>query len=215
MPLEVIGAGFGRTSTHSLYLALEILGYKTHHMVKLFANPDEDPEVWTRAYDDPNHEDEWEKVYGKYQAAVDFPTCSFYKELSERYPDAKVILTVRSAESWFKSAHNTIFKQIKDGTDHLTGHRKKIAEMCKHTFFDGLMEKDLDKLYDEEYMCKVFNDHVEEVKNTIPKERLLVMNMGDGWGPLCEFLGKPIPNEPYPVSNSTAEFENIVKDFRN
>ncbi|CAO3638370.1 unnamed protein product [Cunninghamella blakesleeana] len=183
--------------------------YRTHHMATLMLETTQDVDVWNRAFDNPNHENEWEKVYGEYQAAVDFPTCSFYKDLSESYPDAKVILTVRSAESWFKSVHNTIFKVILGKTDHMIEHQQKIIKMIQHVFFNGIMEKDLDKLFDEEYMCKVFNDHVEEVKKTIPKERLLVMNMDAGWGPLCEFLGKPIPNEPYPVTNSTTDFHKL------
>ncbi|KAI9303281.1 P-loop containing nucleoside triphosphate hydrolase protein [Cunninghamella echinulata] len=210
MPLEIIGAGFGRTATHSLRLALEKLGYKTHHMVTLMPDETQDPGVWVRAYDDPNHEDEWEKVYGDYQAAIDYPTCTFYKELSERYPEAKVILTVRSPESWFKSIHNTIFKDYEERNKHLTGHRKAVVDMVKHTAMGGILETEPEKLHDEAYMCKHFTDHIEEVKRTIPKERLLIMNLGDGWDILCPFLGKPIPDEPYPVSNSTKDFHKLI-----
>ncbi|CAO3617885.1 unnamed protein product [Cunninghamella blakesleeana] len=214
MPLQVIGAGFGRTSTHSLYLALEILGYNTSHMVNLGNNENYDLNIFNRAFDDPNHEDEWEKIYGDYQAAVDFPICVFYKELSEKYPDAKFILTVRSAESWFKSIHKTIFKDFKEQRRELKGRRKEIYDMLLHVCFGGILEKDEDKMFDEAYMCKIFNDHIEDVKRTIPKERLLIMNMGDGWKPLCEFLEKPVPDQPYPVSNSSVDFEQVMKDAR-
>ncbi|CAO3637596.1 unnamed protein product [Cunninghamella blakesleeana] len=212
MPLQVIGAGFGRTSTHSLYLALEILGYKTSHMVNLSSNENYDLNIFNRAIDDPNHEDEWEKIYGTYQAAVDFPICVFYKELSEKYPDAKFVLTVRSAESWFKSIHNTIFNNYNAKRYESKGRDKEVYDMIAHVCFGGIMEKDEKKIYDEDYMCKLFNDHVENVKRTIPNERLLVMNMGDGWEPLCEFLEKPVPDQCYPVSNSSADFEQLVKD---
>jgi len=33
----------------------------------------------------------------------------------------------------------------------------------------------------------------------------LVHCLGDGWEPLCAHLGVPVPDQPYPQSNSTAE----------
>lgn len=134
------------------------------------------------------------------------------KELSEKYPNAKVILTVRSPESWFKSIHNTIFKDLKIKLTESEGRRNEVYKMLGHVCFGGIIEKDFDKIYDEAYMCKVFTDHIEEVKSTIPRERLLVMNMGDGWGPLCDFLNKPVPDQPYPVTNSTEDFKNTMND---
>ncbi|ORZ04358.1 P-loop containing nucleoside triphosphate hydrolase protein [Absidia repens] len=216
MPLEIIGAGFGRTGTMSLHIALEKLGYPTHHMVKLMQDETQDPEVWARAYDNPdNHEDEWEKVYGKYTAAVDWPTCTFYKELSERYPDAKVILTVRTPESWYKSMHNTIFKQASKGVDDSPTHVANVFNMTKHIFLNGVLENDPEKIHDQEYLCGVFRDHIAEVKRTIPADRLLVFELGSGWEPLCKFLNKDIPDEPYPVTNNSEEFGKLTHNMRN
>ncbi|KAI8059001.1 P-loop containing nucleoside triphosphate hydrolase protein [Gongronella butleri] len=220
--LEIIGAGFGRTGTHSLYLALNKLGYKTHHMVEVMRDETglQDPAVWTHAYDHPNSpETNWSKVYSSYTAAVDFPTCSFYEELMALSPNAKVILTVRSAESWYKSVTNTIFKfyMKKEGEEEpmvLPGHMGEVLRMMAHTAMGGLLERDSSKLYDKEYMCRVFDEHVEQVKKTVPAERLLVLELGHGWEPLCEFLGKPIPDEPYPVTNSTEEFQGRSQKFR-
>ncbi|KAI8066491.1 P-loop containing nucleoside triphosphate hydrolase protein [Gongronella butleri] len=214
--LEVIGAGFGRTGTHSLHLALNKLGYKTHHMVELLGDPTQDPSVWSHAYDHPNSPDtDWERVYGNYTAAVDFPTCTFYKELSEVYPDAKIILTVRSAESWYKSMSNTIFKSIKERKAAMKegavfeGHAGEVMKMMGKTAVGGAFFGDTAKLDDAEAVMKLFNDHIEEVKRTIPAERLLVLELGSGWEPLCNFLGKPIPDEEYPRSNSSDEFHTV------
>ncbi|ORX62894.1 hypothetical protein DM01DRAFT_1331004 [Hesseltinella vesiculosa] len=211
MPLEVIGAGFGRTGTHSLYLALQKLGYPTHHMVELMRDPTQDANIWTYAYDHPNSPDtDWEKVYGRYTAAVDFPTCTFYKELCERYPDAKVVLTVRTPESWYKSMQNTVFKQVKmrqqnnDRGD--TAHLADVFQMMRHTGMNGLFEHNMDKVDDEAFVCDIFSKHIEDVKRNVPADRLLIMNLGDGWEPLCNFLNKPVPDEPYPRSNSSDEF---------
>lgn len=63
-----------------------------------------DGELFARAYNNPKHsKQDWEDLYKGFNAAVDWPTCSFYKELMKAYPDAKVILTTRSAESWYRS----------------------------------------------------------------------------------------------------------------
>src|SRR5215212_7838314 len=108
MSLEVIGAGFGRTGTMSLKVALEQLGYgPCYHMVELFEHPDH-VERWEAAVRGEEPVD-WEEVFAGYRATVDWPGAAFYKELSERYPEAKVILTVRDPDRWYESARNTIF----------------------------------------------------------------------------------------------------------
>lgn len=107
MSLEVIGAGFGRTGTMSLKMALEDLGYgPCYHMIELFEHP-EHVERWEAAV--RGEPVDWEEMFVGYRASVDWPGAAFYKELSERYPEAKVILTVRDPEKWYESVRNTIF----------------------------------------------------------------------------------------------------------
>ena len=107
MPLKVIGAGFGRTGTSSLKRALEDLGFgPCHHMTELLAHPEQLP-VWEAAI--AGHAVDWDALFREYQAAVDWPAAAFYAPLLERYPDARVILTVRDAERWYDSARNTIY----------------------------------------------------------------------------------------------------------
>ncbi|KAI8098789.1 P-loop containing nucleoside triphosphate hydrolase protein [Halteromyces radiatus] len=203
--LQVIGAGVGRTGTMSLQAALNKLGYKTHHCSNLYGDETQDPGVWLRAFEHPDtHDDEWDKVYGDYTAAVDFPTAVFYKELSKKYPEAKFILTIRSPESWYESMKKTVFKQI---THVLQGHKEAVRRMLKYIMLDGVMDEDgIPKTEDKEYMYRLFNEHNERVKQTIPADRLLIMNLGDGWEPLCQFLDKPIPDEPYPHTNSSENY---------
>jgi hypothetical protein len=93
MTLKVIGAGFGRTGTSSLKQALEDLGFgPCHHMTEVIAHPQQVP-VWEAAMN--GEPVEWEDVFHAYQSAVDWPSAAFYEPLMERYPDARVILTVR------------------------------------------------------------------------------------------------------------------------
>ncbi|ORX53563.1 hypothetical protein DM01DRAFT_1305790 [Hesseltinella vesiculosa] len=227
MPLEVIGCAPGRTGTFSLHLALNRLGYKTHHMKEVGMHG-QDTTAWIKAYDHPGTfgAEGWDKVYEGYDAAVDYPTVDFYKgkntgqvtivsstsslELMEVYPNAKLILTIRSPESWYKSVCNTIFKHYLGSEEEFVyppGQRGQILRLVTHTAMGGLLRKDRQKLKDEKYICDLYRKHNEEVIKTVPPERLLIMQLGEGYEKLCPFLGKPIPDEPYPNSNSTEEFQ--------
>jgi hypothetical protein len=107
MDLEVIGACFGRTGTMSLKVALEELGFgPCYHMREVFEHP-EHIELWGAAMQ--GKPVDWEQIFGDYRATVDWPGCTFYNELLERNPDAKVILTVRDPQRWYESAYNTIY----------------------------------------------------------------------------------------------------------
>lgn len=71
---------------------------------------------------------------------------------------------------------------------------------------DGIV-MDPERVADEEHVKKLFYNHIEEVKTVIPADQLLIMELGEGWERMCKFLGKEIPDAPYPSVNSTAEFE--------
>src|SRR5579859_522535 len=110
MDLEVVGAGLGRTGTHSLKLALErLLGAPCYHMVEVFAHPEHVPAWHSAALDKMPA---WNEVLAGYAAAVDWPASAFWAELSEAFPDALVVLSVRDPEDWWRSAHETIFTAI-------------------------------------------------------------------------------------------------------
>ncbi|KAI9336449.1 P-loop containing nucleoside triphosphate hydrolase protein [Pilaira anomala] len=198
-PLEVIGAGYGRTGTDSLRIALNMLGYNTHHMRCFVMDPTTDTDDFYNAY---YHRDEadWDKIYENYSAACDWPTCTFYKELMAKYPEAKVILTTRTPESWYKSVRNTIL-----APQSFARAPPKFLKMVKAVCMDGMLT-DPEILDDKEKIEKAFVDHINEVKTYVPAERLLVMELGEGWERLCKFLGKEVPTVPYPFANSTEEF---------
>jgi len=106
--MKVIGAGFGRTGTASLKVALETLDFSPcYHMTEVFAHP-EHADFWVAAF--RGEPVDWDGVLGGYEAAVDWPACTFYEELMERHPEAKVILTVRDPERWYESVRNTIYE---------------------------------------------------------------------------------------------------------
>jgi hypothetical protein len=141
-------------------------------------------------------------MFANYRSSCDWPSCYFYKELAERYPQAKVILTLRDPEAWFKSVSNTIIGSFKGPMILPDGRRVGPPG----DFVPLLGQKTFGGHFDEAHMIDVFNRHNEEVRRTIPKERLLVFDAKQGWEPLCEFLGVPAPATPFPKTNSTEEF---------
>lgn len=208
MTLKVIGAGFGRTGTLSLKAALEKLGYtKCHHMLEVFASPKQG-RMWKAIGE--GAKPDWDEVFDGFQASVDFPACVFWRELAEKYPDAKVVLSVRSADSWYKSASETIFavgKVVPGWLKVLVPHVGRIFGMHGNLIRDRTFGG---KLEDAEHAKAVFERHNALVKATIPAERLLVFEAKQGWEPLCAFLGVPVPEGPYPNVNDTAEFKRRI-----
>jgi len=195
MPLRVIGAGLGRTGTMSLKLALEQLGFgRCYHMMEVFVLP-KAPDRWRRAA--AGEAVDWEEVFEGFGATVDWPSAQFYRELAARYPDAKVILTVRDPEAWFRSTQATIFS---DPTFARSPEpwRAMVAKVIT-TPLGG-------RLDDHDTLIARFNAHNDEVKRVIPKDRLLVFEASQGWGPLCAFLGVPAPDQPFPRTNTTEDW---------
>ena len=66
----------------------------------------------------------------------------------------------------------------------------------------------------EEASIKHFNQWVDEVKNTVPSEKLLVFEVKEGWGPLCEFLDVSVPNIPFPNTNDTAQMKKRLRGVK-
>ncbi|KAI9262270.1 P-loop containing nucleoside triphosphate hydrolase protein [Phascolomyces articulosus] len=212
-PLEIIGAGQPRCGTDSLREALNLLGYNTHHMRSMF-ECDRHPEAFEEAYLNPEKETDWNWVYDGFNAGVDCPTVSVIDQLLKYYPNAKVILTKRDADSWHKSVLNTIYKfhdwVPENAPDYMVRNRK----MAKTIFMDGAFQ-DMQKFKDEPEFYKArYEEHNKWVMENVPKERLLVLDLNEGitWEKICPFLDKPIPSQPYPHANSTKEItEHFVK----
>lgn len=201
MALEVIGAGFGRTGTDSMKLALEALGVgPCHHMSEVTAESGQRDAWRALAKGAAPH---WDRIFAGYRAAVDWPAAFYWRALAAHYPQAKVLLTLRSAESWYQSMCNTIIPVVETSEDRDSLGVSLVAEQV----FDG-------RLRDRDHAIAVFERNTAEVQAAIPAERLLVFHLGDGWAPLCRFLGKPLPDGPFPRSNSTAEFQAAMASRR-
>lgn len=194
MALRVIGAGFGRTGTHSLKLALErLLGAPCYHMVEVFSHP-EHVSAWHSAA--LGRMPDWNEVLAGYAAAVDWPASAFWPELSAAFPDALVVLSVRDSEAWWRSAHETIFAALDSVPS--SEWRAMIGALFTARFTANITDRDA--------CIAAFERNNARVRETVPSERLLEWRASQGWEPLCAALGLPIPDEPFPRTNTREEW---------
>lgn len=193
--MDVIGTGFGRTGTDSMRMALEILGFgPCHHMRELTRNP-EHKQHW-RDFVAGGPAD-WGLLLGGYRSCVDWPSAHYWPQLVEAFPKAKVLLTWRSAESWWASYEKTILKVLLASTE--TEKTTPGSQLLSLRVFGG-------RPADRAHCMAVYEANVAAVKAQVPPERLLVHELGDGWAPLCAHLGVPVPDVPYPNANKPEEF---------
>jgi hypothetical protein len=220
MPLKVIGTGMGRTGTYSLKLALEQLGFgKCYHMAELFENP-QGLVYFEKA--ERGEEVDWDTLFDGYHSAVDYPVARYYKQIIAKYPDARIIHTIREPESWYQSASQTIIWASKPSFGRIFKLMLKLPfspELRKQMpilkFNGSLIENEFGKDYkNKDEVIKRFNQHNETVMKTIPKEKLLVFDAKQGWEPLCNFLGVPVPDAPFPQSNNRDQFVNRIKNIK-
>lgn len=201
MSLEIIGPGFGRTGTNSLKVALEHLGFgPAHHMFEVRDHP-EQLAGW-QALADGGHPD-WKAIFRGYRAQVDWPGARYWRELAAHYPDAKVILTVRDADTWFDSVQATIAKFMAGRGSYDDPHINGVAEMANKLIVDGVFDG---RMFERSYATRLFNAHIAEVEASIPASRLLVFDVREGWAPLCAFLGVGVPAISFPRLNPSKQF---------
>lgn len=198
MPLEIIGSGLGRTGTKSLQTALAQLGFgPCHHMAEVFAHRETMP-LWIAAGEG---RPDWDSIFADYRSAVDYPSAAYWRQLAAYYPDARVVHTVRDSGEWFESTQATIFRP--GGVAEAAMEKDDVAGQFFRSFIKPPL---LDHLHDRAFLVDYFDRHTQAVKAAIPPERLLVYELGDGWQPLCDFLGVPVPDGSVPLENTRAEF---------
>jgi len=203
--MDVIGAGFGRTGTLSLKGALEHLGFgPCMHMVSLFDDA-ERATLFQRAAD--GDAASLAKAFEDYRSTVDWPGTYFWRALVRQYPQARVILTTRDPEQWYDSAHQTIFQSSLNPPTEADGVPAATITgigMVGQLVWDGTFGG---RFADREHAIRVFEEHNAAVRREIPADRLLEFQVTEGWQPLCGFLGRPVPDEPFPRTNDSAAFQ--------
>jgi hypothetical protein len=191
--MQIIGAGLGRTGTTSLKIALQLLtGKPSYHMADIFENPSH-IEFWhSKATGETV---DWNRFFASYGSAIDWPAAAFWPELMRVYPEAKVLLSERDPESWWKSANRTIFPKILQATGPW-------REMM-----DSLFAKHFTLALTDKTACiAAYQRNTERVLDEVPAQRLIRWQAEDGWKPICEALGVDKPNQPFPKANTTEDF---------
>jgi len=199
MTLRIVGAGLGRTGTTSLKAALErLLGGPCHHMMELFAHPEQIP-AWHAAA--RGEMPDWKTLFASYRATVDWPSAAFWPEISAAFPNAVILLSVRDPESWWKSASSTIFQAIPQAPS--VAWRDMVLDLMRARFTDRLDDRDA--------CLAAYERWYADARARIPKDRLLEWRAKDGWAPICERLGVAVPDEPFPHANKTEDFQSMVR----
>jgi hypothetical protein len=199
MALALIGAGLGRTGTLSLKAALERIGYgPCYHMIEVLVSPERGRHWLEQAR---SGSQDWDAIFRGYRATVDWPAAAVWRELVRRYPNAKVLLSLRDADRWYDSVMNTIYPVMLQGPPEsapavLHEFHKMVYELIFLRTFSG-------RLGERAHARRVFEEHNQAVIDEVPASKLLVYRPGDGWEPLCRFLGAPVPEAPYPHLNDT------------
>ncbi len=216
MALKIIGAGFGRTGTLSVYTALNQLGFPCYHMFEVLENKNNKSHLnfWRKvANTAPGTQHPWDEVFSAYTATVDNPACCVWRELLTAYPDAKVLLTLhpRSAKTWYESTKDTIyftetmwqFKLLK----LTTPFGRKFGDMAHKLIWQRSHKGTMNN---RDKAIAHYHQHIEDVKAAVPADRLLVFSADQGWEPLCEFLGVPVPATEFPNVNDRAAIKQTL-----
>lgn len=220
MALQVIGAGFGRTGTMSIFTALNQLGYPCYHMVEVIRNPANTGHLdfWSRVADTPpGRAHDWEQVFANYTAMVDFPGSCVWPELVAAYPDAKVLMTLhpKGGSAWYDSALETIYftenRWFWKVLEALTPFGRKMGPMCRKLIWQRTLGG---TMHDRAAAVAQYERHLADVVATVPPEKLLVFTADQGWEPLCAFLGVPVPDTPFPNVNDRAQFQTMFKGMK-
>jgi len=193
--------------------AMKQLGYvDTYHMMNCSIENPPDALMWMDAlcakYDGQGAtftRDDWDQLLGNAQAVCDWPAIAFARELIEAYPEAKVVLTNRDVDSWHASTMKTVYWRVTDPELRWLSRFDWAAGM-----YYPMLKKFFDTFFEGDFPARgkdVFRRHYAEVRSLVPKERLLEYRVTDGWGPLCEFLGEPVPKGcSFPNVNDNSDF---------
>jgi hypothetical protein len=162
-----------------------------------------DTPVWTAAT--RGDDVDWAGFLSEFEATVDWPACAFWEQIAAAHPDAVVVLSVReSPDAWVKSFERTIAqalqKPVPPDDEAWVERRQMVLAMVESTFTPDWRDRDA--------ALAAYDRHNERVRAAVPADRLVEYRAGDGWEPLCAALGVEIPAEPFPHTNTTADFRN-------
>lgn len=177
-------------------------------MIEVFRRPD-DAKFWMDAWDQQvqfgtDHPIDWPSVFSGFQSTTDCPGSCFWERLIADFPDAKFILTERDPETWYSSFQTTVYDAMTHPEKSTTEHRE-VQAMAKALILDGIFEG---RFEDKAFAIEKLRSYSDQIRAAVPADQLLVMDISDGWQPLCEFLQLPVPDQDFPRSNTRTEFQD-------
>ncbi|GJJ10202.1 hypothetical protein Clacol_004428 [Clathrus columnatus] len=130
--------------------------------------------------------DDLRNLLKDYNSITDYPAVIYYDKLYQAYPDAKFILTTRDPAKWEISMKNTILQSISD-IQHIPNPDEWWTSMIDWFNNEMLARYHQGKLYTDTQGEIIA--HNQRVIQTIPADKLLIYEVGQGWDPLVKFLG--------------------------
>ncbi|MEU8508798.1 sulfotransferase family protein [Streptomyces brevispora] len=207
--MKLINAGLGRTGTTSLKVALDRLGLgPSFHMFDIVGD-EERLEHWARIVCDGEDPD-WRALFAGYSSAVDGPCTVYYRQLAEAFPEAKVIVTVRDAEGWYRSTYDTLYQFVLRSKEHPPepgSRQERLLRVVSTMVWDGIFEG---RFEDKDHAVAAYHRHNEDVVRALGADNVLVYDVRQGWGPLCAFLGADVPDEEFPHANDSAAMRQRI-----
>ncbi|KAF4969807.1 hypothetical protein FSARC_3032 [Fusarium sarcochroum] len=237
--LKIIHAGLYRTATGSMAKAYRILGYNAQHALEDLWNlpwvrlEQAAEATWPHLANLPGYtfksEDgtvrprppftraDWQTIWGEFDVATDMAS-PFVLELIKAYPDAKVVIVQREFESWWPSFESRVISQLYDPMKKFFVWRilgmRSIHTMEKiHAGFFSADE--YSKKAIELRAKDAYEEYYRKVREAVPLEsgRRLDYTMGSGWEPLCEFLGKDVPDVEFPRVNDSNSHKDDLRQY--
>lgn len=185
LPTRVFGIGMHKTATTSLHEALNILGLDSFHW-----GQGEAPKIW-HEMNSLGRSNTLEQFY----SLCDLPIPLLYKKLDRAYPGSKFILTIRNEARWLKSV-----EKLWDYKYNPTRWMWDVYPFSNHIHSVLYGTRDFKP---ELFLARYRRHNAEVLEYFEDRDDLLVMNMEarTHWPKLCAFLGKPVPDMPYPKWN--------------
>ncbi len=218
-PLKIIHAGLHRTGTASVAEALGMLGYKVWHMERASRNCSlllRGTKFWTRnncevfrLLDRPDWEetvdfDQWLQAIDC-DVIMDCPTILYFEQLLKKYPHCKVIVPIFGFEKWYSSMV-ALTQSIHAKSFSFVARFLCVHHMLQQEYWPRLLEGNVERfLHDKEWALAYYHRRLAHIKRVVPKKQLLIFDVRDGWEPLCTFLGKKVPTQPFPKVNARGQ----------
>ncbi|ROT42619.1 hypothetical protein SODALDRAFT_19325 [Sodiomyces alkalinus F11] len=231
-PMKVLSLGLPRMGSYSMCLALQQLGYQNvYHLIDDTARRPEDWDFFAEAADAlfpslPTYNkrgmtrEQWDVIFGSCEGITDIGSI-FAKSLIEAYPEAKVILVERDFDSWWKSMENLLdlifgrtaclYRDVIEPVAE-SGLTKSVQKVVGGWLGVETLNPSMAEL--RARVRDVYAKHNAMIPKLVPEERLLRCQLGEGWGPLCKFLDKKVPDTTFPHANDAASFKKQVQGSR-